>query len=175
MTADDSTTRKPGPSRPLRRAAARRAASHSAQVEAAPEMAAAGSESPVDRAAIDAIMAAEHGDPFAVLGPHQVGPGLWEVRAVLPEASAAFVEADGQVVEMERRHAAGFFVARIEGAFRPTYRLRIDTGSATYPPSLGQNSRCLPEPINIYAIAATAAEHYCPVISDEIELECPNT
>lgn len=126
MSAED--TSKPRPARPARRAAARSAGGRSAQVEAPPDPAAARPEAPVDRAAIDAIMAAGHGDPFAVLGPHQIGPELWEIRAVLPEAVSAFAEMDGKTVEMQRRHAAGFFVARVEGAFRPTYRLRIDTG-----------------------------------------------
>jgi 1,4-alpha-glucan branching enzyme len=126
MSADD-TTPKPRAARP-RRAAARSAGGRGAQVEAAADVAPAGPESPLDRAAIDAIMAAEHGDPFAVLGPHQVAPGVWEIRAVLPEAVTASVELDGQTIEMKRRHAAGFFVARVEGVFRPTYRLRIDTG-----------------------------------------------
>lgn len=34
--------------------------------------------------AIAAVMAADHGDAFGVLGPHQVAPGTWEVRAILP-------------------------------------------------------------------------------------------
>ena len=27
--------------------------------------------------AVAAIVAAEHGDPFGVLGPHEVAPGVW--------------------------------------------------------------------------------------------------
>jgi 1,4-alpha-glucan branching enzyme len=78
--------------------------------------------------AVAALVAAEHGDPFALLGLHEVAPGLWEVRAFLPEARAAFVETDGASVPMERRHDAGFFVARLEGHYRPTYRLRLEIG-----------------------------------------------
>jgi 1,4-alpha-glucan branching enzyme len=125
-------TRKPRAARPSRRAAARSAAGRGAQVEAPADTALAAPEASVDRAAIDAVMAAEHGDPFAVLGPHQIAPELWEVRAVLPEARRAFVETGGQTIEMERRHEAGFFVAGVEGAFRPTYRLRIDTGEREF-------------------------------------------
>jgi hypothetical protein len=36
--------------------------------------------------AIEAIVKGLHGDPFAVLGPHQVTPLSWEVRAMLPRA-----------------------------------------------------------------------------------------
>ncbi|MFM9709709.1 GlgB N-terminal domain-containing protein, partial [Streptomyces galilaeus] len=34
---------------------------------------------------VRALMRAEHGDPFAVLGPHQTRDGL-QVRALLPGA-----------------------------------------------------------------------------------------
>jgi 1,4-alpha-glucan branching enzyme len=81
-----------------------------------------------DAGAVEAIVRAEHGDPFAFLGPHQVGPDLWVIRAMLPEARAASVERDGDRIAMERRHEAGLFVARLPGASRPTYRLRIETG-----------------------------------------------
>jgi 1,4-alpha-glucan branching enzyme len=84
-----------------------------------------------DAGAIEAIVRAEHGDPFAFLGPHQVGPDLWVIRAMLPEARAAFVEHGDKHVPMERRHEAGLFVARLEGAFRPTYRLRLETADGT--------------------------------------------
>jgi 1,4-alpha-glucan branching enzyme len=78
---------------------------------------------------VEALVAAEHGDPFAVLGAHKVAPGLWEVRAMLPQArTAAVVARDGQAVlaEMERRHEAGLFVARFASRTRPSYRLRIE-------------------------------------------------
>ena len=39
---------------------------------------------------IHALMRAEHGDPFAVLGPHETAEGL-EVRALLPGAQAVAV------------------------------------------------------------------------------------
>ena len=81
--------------------------------------------------AVAALVAAEHGDPFAILGPHEVAPGLWEVRAFVPEARAAFVETEGASARMERRHDAGFFVARLDGRFRPTYRLRLEIGERT--------------------------------------------
>ncbi|HYI90116.1 MAG TPA: 1,4-alpha-glucan branching enzyme, partial [Beijerinckiaceae bacterium] len=83
---------------------------------------------PPDADAVEAIVRAEHGDPFAFLGPHQVGPDLWVIRAMLPEARAASVERDGDRIAMEQQHEAGLFVARLTSASRPTYRLRIETG-----------------------------------------------
>ncbi|GJD99533.1 1,4-alpha-glucan branching protein GlgB [Methylobacterium isbiliense] len=76
--------------------------------------------------AVEAIMAANHGDPFAVLGPHEVAPGQWEVRAVLPEARAATVLLGETRIDMERRHPAGFFVGAFAHQGRPDYRLAVE-------------------------------------------------
>ncbi|WP_407521036.1 1,4-alpha-glucan branching protein GlgB [Methylobacterium oryzisoli] len=76
--------------------------------------------------AIEAVMAANHGDPFAVLGPHEVAPGQWEVRAVLPEARAATVLVGETRIDMERRHPAGFFVGAFAHQGRPDYRLAVE-------------------------------------------------
>ncbi len=77
---------------------------------------------------VAAIVEARHGDPFAVLGPHETAPGHWEVRAMVPGAPSISVlpEGGGAPVAMARVHPDGFFVARMEGADRPWYRLRID-------------------------------------------------
>src|SRR5215208_874524 len=86
----------------------------------------------VGERAVAAIVAAEHGDPFGVLGPHEVAPGVWEVRAMLPEASAAAVTLDaGTTIPMEKRHDAGFFVASFEATSRPNYRLSLEIGGRT--------------------------------------------
>jgi 1,4-alpha-glucan branching enzyme len=69
------------------------------------------------------------GDPFSVLGPHEVSPGLWKVRAILPGAeSAAVVDRDGEnvLVAMEQRHPEGYFVGTFQSTERPDYRLRIE-------------------------------------------------
>src|SRR5690606_19782014 len=82
-------------------------------------------------AEITALAGADHGDPFAVLGPHRVSVGTWEVRALLPEADAArILAADGETVlaPMVRVHSAGLFVARLEQADRPDYRLQVERG-----------------------------------------------
>ncbi len=80
----------------------------------------------VHQDAIAAIMGASHGDPFSVLGPHKVGANTWEVRAVLPEARAANLILDGRTVPFEKRHADGFFVARVEGEGRPLYEIETE-------------------------------------------------
>jgi 1,4-alpha-glucan branching enzyme len=82
--------------------------------------------------AVRALARAEHGDPFGVLGPHQVAPGLWEVRTLQPQArGVALLMGGAPDVAMERRHEAGLFVARFAARSRPDYRLRIETAGGT--------------------------------------------
>src|SRR3954454_19652791 len=60
--------------------------------------------------AVKAIVNAQHGDPFAVLGPHKVASGLWEVRALRPDARGVTLLLDGgagEALPMERRDNAG--------------------------------------------------------------------
>ncbi len=88
----------------------------------------------VSAEALAAIASGSHGDPFAVLGPHQVLPGRWEIRAMLPEADGARVmSTDGRQVlaAMEKVHPAGVFVGRVAAAERPHYRLEVDAFGAT--------------------------------------------
>ncbi|WP_027133949.1 1,4-alpha-glucan branching protein GlgB [Geminicoccus roseus] len=79
------------------------------------------------QSAMDAVVEARHGDPFAVLGPHEVEGGI-VIRAFLPGAmSVEVVEtATGEAIgALERRHPAGFFEGVL--ADRPAwlaYRLR---------------------------------------------------
>jgi 1,4-alpha-glucan branching enzyme len=86
---------------------------------------------------VDLIVHADHWNPFAVLGLHELpGPGgagkSWVVRAFLPEASATWVVdlsrgEPGEPVAMERIHPDGFFVAEFNdrpGVF--PYRLRVE-------------------------------------------------
>ncbi len=82
----------------------------------------------VSRTTLSAQLAAlargEHGDPFALLGPHS-GAAAWKVRAFLPQAETVeVVDADGRgLATMRCVHPDGVFEARIGGAVRP-YRLR---------------------------------------------------
>ena len=80
--------------------------------------------------AIQAIVEGEHGDPFAVLGPHRVetpdGAAV-AVRAIVPGATAVRVlPADGPPTAMERLHPAGFFETVLPDRRDPfVYRLEV--------------------------------------------------
>src|SRR2546423_13555296 len=67
----------------------------------------------LDAEAIRAVVEGEHGDPFAVLGPHRVqtpdGTAV-AVRAIVPGAAAVRVlPADAPPTSMVRLHPLGFF------------------------------------------------------------------
>jgi 1,4-alpha-glucan branching enzyme len=96
---------------------------------------------------IAAIVGARHGDPFAVLGPHQTAAGQ-VIRALVPGAESVLVcGPDGvTTVAMSRRHPDGFFEALLpHGAVWPRYRLRPANAGGTwelldpfmFPPVLG--------------------------------------
>ena len=77
--------------------------------------------------AIDAIVGGYHGDPFSVLGPHEIG-GDVVVRAFLPGASSVFIllAPNKMQVAMEQVHPAGFFEGVVSDADLPVdYRFRI--------------------------------------------------
>jgi 1,4-alpha-glucan branching enzyme len=71
----------------------------------------------VDEGAIQAIVGAYHGDPFAVLGQHQAGEQL-VVRVFRPDARAVTVrdENSGVTYPALQLHPDGFFEAVLEGA-----------------------------------------------------------
>ena len=81
-----------------------------------------------DRGAVEAIVAARHGDPFAVLGPHDVEGGC-AVRAFLPDATEVDVVArdTGKVLtNLQRIDAAGFWCGVMPA--RLPYLLRVRAG-----------------------------------------------
>lgn len=84
-------------------------------------------------AAIAAIVEARHGDPFAVLGPHQV-EGCLVVRAFVPHAERLSVLGkDGEVLaELHRRHDAGFFEGLAPASLPRPYRLRAANAAAVW-------------------------------------------
>ena len=99
-----------------------------------------------DRADIDAIVQARHGDPFAVLGPHRVEKGV-AVRAFLPGADSVQIvsRADGRVLAgMSLVDAAGFWSGVLPE--QTAYRFRVAYGHAivetedpySFPPLLGE-------------------------------------
>jgi 1,4-alpha-glucan branching enzyme len=80
---------------------------------------------------IDAIVAGTHGDPFAVLGIHDVSGGQ-VLRVFVPGADALdAVDATGAVLAtLQRVHDEGFFEGPIVG--RPAYRLAAQRGEASW-------------------------------------------
>jgi 1,4-alpha-glucan branching enzyme len=104
----------------------------------------------VDAAAAAALVAGDHGDPFAVLGMHGPdGAGRIVVRAFHPDASAvAVVDArTGDTrLELERVHPGGLYAGRLDVAQRFPYRLRFTIGRDSFevedpyrfPPLLGE-------------------------------------
>ncbi len=87
--------------------------------------------STIDHGAIQAIVEGRHGDPFAVLGPHQAD-GTTFVRVFLPMSDGVeLIDAAGESLgRLERVHEAGFWSGPIG---RPgPYRLRVQTHGITY-------------------------------------------
>src|SRR5580704_9065024 len=70
----------------------------------------------VDEGAVQAILGAYHGDPFAVLGQHQAGDQN-VVRVFRPDARAVTVrdETTGATYPALQIHPDGFFEAILEG------------------------------------------------------------
>ena len=83
---------------------------------------------------IEALLKAEHSDPFRVLGPHPVEEGggpATAVRAFLPQAESAEVVAGAQTVPMTRLHEAGLWEAVLPDAPKAAaYSLRARSGTA---------------------------------------------
>jgi 1,4-alpha-glucan branching enzyme len=80
---------------------------------------------------IQALVTGQHGDPFAVLGPHRETDGSTEVRAFLPDARevAALVDGDGHPHGLRRQHDAGLWAGRLPPGAPTRYRLRVTDGN----------------------------------------------
>ncbi|OAN53123.1 1,4-alpha-glucan branching enzyme [Paramagnetospirillum marisnigri] len=77
----------------------------------------------VARDAADAIARGRHGDPFAVLGPHDLGTDVI-IRSLQPQARRVSVLTKAGETEMERVHPDGLFAVRLP---RPaSYRLAVE-------------------------------------------------
>jgi len=85
-----------------------------------------------DAGTIEAIVHGRHGDPFAVLGPHDTTEGC-SVRAFMPGADGATVidASNGQVLgALQRLHPDGFWAGTIP--VHVPYTLRFDTPLGRY-------------------------------------------
>lgn len=82
-------------------------------------------DSALDQAAITALIEGRHGDPFAILGPHDTKTGR-VVRAFLPGArDVTITDQNGQPLgSLRQTHPSGLFEAALPAP--PSYRLRID-------------------------------------------------
>jgi 1,4-alpha-glucan branching enzyme len=108
----------------------------------------------LDRNAIDSLLAARHGDPFSVLGRHEID-GQWVVRALLPQAmSVSLIDRqDGSVLaDMKRLHSDGLFEAALRS--RPDYRLHLH---------LSHGSRVIEDP---YAFGSTLSSFDLHLIAE---------
>ena len=122
----------------------------------------------LEQGAIDAVANARHGDPFAILGPHEV-PGGTQVRAFIPDAEAVEVvdRATGLPIgTLERVDAAGFWNGPVKAA--TPYRFRISGRSGTYetedpysfPPLLGD--------VDIYLLAEGRHRDFASVLGSHV-------
>ena len=83
----------------------------------------------LDSGAVQALVEGRHGDPFSILGPHEMG-GRMYVRTFQPGADRVEVlaaEGDDVLGRLELVHPAGFFAGPIRE--RSRYRLRISWGA----------------------------------------------
>src|SRR5436305_10763978 len=82
---------------------------------------------------VEAIVGGRHGDPFKVLGLHQIG-GDWVARAFVPGAEVIEVTtlSGAPVGALERRHDAGFFEGKVEIAARQPLRYEARNSSGSW-------------------------------------------
>ena len=82
---------------------------------------------------MDVIVAGQHGDPFAVLGPHPGGDGTVGLRAFLPAARAvAALTSDGTITPLRSVHPGGLWEGQVAGRALPlAYRLRLQAPDRT--------------------------------------------
>jgi 1,4-alpha-glucan branching enzyme len=89
----------------------------------------------LDRGGVASIVRADHGDPFAILGPHREGSGEYSIRAFVPQASSvdAVEPATGAlIVALDRVDDAGFFFGIAPERTKPfDYRLALHIGDTT--------------------------------------------
>ncbi|MDM0115526.1 1,4-alpha-glucan branching protein GlgB [Variovorax sp. J22R133] len=100
-------------------------------------------------AEVRALMRAEHGDPFAVLGPHRDKAGFW-IRALMPGARSVTVVDAGSgtsLGELTRQGESDLLEAHIASTDEQlNYRFEVDWGTHKtvledpyrFPPVLGQ-------------------------------------
>lgn len=86
----------------------------------------------VDARDVEALLNADHADPFSFLGMHSAATeGTLTVRAFLPDATSVKlldIASGKPLLQLEKVHDEGLFVGDIRGSAEPfPYRLRITT------------------------------------------------
>jgi len=76
---------------------------------------------------IELICSASHGDPFSVLGPHQVSPSRCSVRCFMSNATqVSVVSPDGKsLAALAPRHGTDFFEGSVPMAAGDAYQLHV--------------------------------------------------
>jgi 1,4-alpha-glucan branching enzyme len=85
-------------------------------------------------AAIEALVRGDHGDPFALLGPHEDGDGQLVVRTFQPQAERVWmIDQGGRLLaELSREHGEGLYVGPLpDRRASSAYRLRLEVGGRT--------------------------------------------
>jgi 1,4-alpha-glucan branching enzyme len=79
-----------------------------------------------ERAAVEALVAGRHGDPFAILGPHRTDEGT-SISVFAPGAREVYViDRSGRVLgDLDKFHEAGLFIGIVDAPAEEPYRLRF--------------------------------------------------
>jgi len=87
----------------------------------------------LDEGAVQAILTARHGDPFAVLGLHDTGAGL-ALRAFVADATSVNVldSAGVMLAQLECRDGAGLFEGLVPEQARRAYRLHAQYANGAH-------------------------------------------
>ena len=121
-----------------------------------------------DPGAVEAVVHARHGDPFALLGPHPVDGGV-AVRTLIPNVDSVEVVArdTGLVIgALKRIHEAGFWAATF--AQVPPYRFHVTIGDKSFdtedpysfPPLLGD--------VDIYLLAEGRHRDFASILGSHV-------
>ena len=72
----------------------------------------------LDKNAMETIVSASQGDPFAILGPHEIASNLWEIRTMLPEAESveALAASDGALIAASKSAIRRAFLSLVSFA-----------------------------------------------------------
>ncbi|HEX9068962.1 MAG TPA: 1,4-alpha-glucan branching protein GlgB [Ktedonobacterales bacterium] len=81
---------------------------------------------PLDSWTAEQLATAHDGAPFDVLGPHEIAPGSWVVRALRPKVTGVeLLLPDARRLAMRRIHPVGLYSATVRAPTRPAYRLAV--------------------------------------------------